>query len=171
MEKKSVFSGKDKKKTNRIVADGDMISIDCRGCGKIPDPGSSECISCIVKGISENGCASGIRLRTGKDMEISGKGAELFCELALIYRSGRSAVAEEKGRCRTCKYSCRKISELAWEKFPEPDFAGARGLLMTSKASGKPCGVCIQKTYRILDQAELSMSEFSKKVAGMKETR
>lgn len=169
MEKKSKVSRKEKKNAkNRITADEDIISIDCRGCGRIPDTGSKECISCIVDGISEHGCVSRIRLRTGKDIEISGTAAELFCELSLIYRSARSAVNEEKGRCRSCKYSCRRIAGLAWEKFPEPDFAGARGVLMTSRTSNKVCGICIQKTYRILDQAELSMGEFYRKIAGIK---
>ncbi|MDD2410627.1 MAG: hypothetical protein PHV81_03000 [Candidatus Methanomethylophilaceae archaeon] len=167
-----MYSGAKKKGNRKNGAagseiEGDVLSIDCRDCGKIPDPGSAECIRCIVSRISENGCAVRIRLRTGRDTEISGPAAEVLCELSFIDRSASSVGVRKMRRCGSCRYSCDRVVGIAWGAFPSPDFAGARGKLMSFRPSNSVCEVCVQKTYRALDQAELSISEVSKRVSAM----
>ncbi|MGE0015375.1 MAG: hypothetical protein AB7S83_04240 [Candidatus Methanomethylophilaceae archaeon] len=163
--------GKKKKNRKNSVAgakiDGDVLSIDCQDCRKVPDAGSAECIRCIVSKVSENGCASRIRLRTGRDTEISGPAAEVLCELSFIDRSTSSVGGGPMRRCGSCRHSCDRIVGIAWSAFPAPDFAGARGKLMSFRPSNGVCEVCVQKTYRALDQAELSISEISKRVSAM----
>jgi hypothetical protein len=151
--------------------DGDVLSIDCRECGNVPDAGSDECIRCIVSKISENGCAARIRLRTGRDTEISGPATEILCELSFIDRSASSLSGRPMRRCGSCRHSCDRIVGIAWSTFPTPDFAGARGKLMSFSPSNGVCEVCVQKTYRALDQAELSISEISKRVSAMVDGR
>ncbi|MDN5357717.1 MAG: hypothetical protein PWR17_886 [Candidatus Methanomethylophilaceae archaeon] len=151
----------------RSKIDGDVLSIDCRDCGNVPDAGSAECIRCIVSNISENGCAARIRLRTGRDLEISGPAAEILCKLSFIDKSASSIGGSRTHRCRSCHYSCDKIVSIAWSSFPTPDFSGARGKLMSFRTANNICDVCIQKTYRVLDQAELSVSEISKRTSAM----
>ena len=108
-------------------------------------------------------------MRTGRDIEISGPAAELLCELSFVDRSSSAVNTVKRGRCRACRYSEDRIMDIAWETFPEPDFAGARGRLMTFRTGNGVCDVCIQRTYRALDQAELSMSEISRRASSLSE--
>lgn len=165
MEDKTSRKRSIKKRAVTSEIDGDMLKIDCRSCGNIPDTGNIDCIRCIVSKISENGCAARIRLRTGRDLEISGRAAEILCELSFIDRSASSIEGNKSHKCRSCRYSCDKIVGIAWDSFPTPDFSGARGKLMSFRTTSNVCDVCIQRTYRALDQAELSISEISKKTA------
>ena len=145
--------------------DGDVLSIDCRDCGRIPDAACAECIKCIVTEMNEHGYVARVRMRTGRDIEISGPAAEILCELSFIDKSSSAIRIKKKGRCKSCNYSGDKIVDIAWESFPSPDFAGARGKLMSFKTGKNVCEICVQKTYRALDQAELSISEISEKVS------
>lgn len=157
-----------KERSVKSEIDCDVLSINCRECGHIPDPACAECVRCIVTEIGKHGCVERIRMRTGKDIEISGAAVELLCELSFVDTS--SAVHKtRKGRCRTCGYSEDRIMRIAWETFPEPDFVGARGRLMTFRTGNSVCDVCIHRTYRALDQAELSMSEISRKASSFAE--
>lgn len=147
--------------------DCDVLSINCRSCGNIPDPASTECIRCIVSEIKSKGCSSRIRLRTGNDIEISGSAAEMLCEFSSVDSLSSTVKAGGKRKCKSCKYSPDKILNFARAAFPVPDFAGARGKLMSFRPADEICGICIQRTYRALDQAELSMSELSGKIASL----
>lgn len=167
MEQKSPKKKNRKDGAAMSEIDGDVLSIDCRGCGKIPDAGSAECIRCIVSNISDKGCVARVRLRTGRDMEISGPAVEILCKLSFIDRSASSVDNNRAHRCRSCHYSYDRIVGIAWSSFPTPDFSGARGKLMSFRAANNVCDVCIQKTYRALDQAELSVSEISKRTSAM----
>lgn len=171
MERRRKKKGNRKNGAEEAKIDGDVLSIDCRECGKVPDAGSGECIRCIVSEISVNGCAARIRLRTGRDTEISGPAAEILCELSFIDRSASSVGGRPMRRCGSCRHSCDRIVGIAWSAFPAPDFAGARGKLMSFRPSNGVCEVCVQKTYRALDQAELSISEISKRVSAMAERK
>ena len=51
----------------------DLLTIDCRGCGYAPVPGSKECLGCMVERMSAVGGADRLILRTGRDTEISGR--------------------------------------------------------------------------------------------------
>lgn len=156
--------GRDKKSEDRSAMDCDVLSINCRSCGNIPDPATPECMKCIVTEIKSKGCSSRIRLRTGNDIEISGPAAEMLCELSFADNLS-SPVKNVGGRkCRSCNYAPEKILNVARAAFPIPDFAGARGRLMSFRPGNEICGICVQRTYRTLDQAELSMSELSGKI-------
>lgn len=159
--------GRDKKKENRSVMDCDVLSINCRSCGNIPNPASSECIKCIVTEVKSKGCSSRIRLRTGNDIEISGPAAEMLCELSFVDGLSSSVKTVKGRKCKGCNYSPEKILGVARAAFPVPDFAGARGRLMSFRSADEICGICIQRTYRTLDQAELSMSELSEKITSL----
>lgn len=154
-----------KKKEKGSVMDRDVLGINCRDCGRVPDPASAECIRCIVAEIRTHGCASRIRLRTGSDIEISGPAAEMLCELSFVDGLSSSIKTGGKRKCRSCNYSPEKILGIARESFPVPDFGGARGRLMSFRPTDELCGICVQRTYRSLDQAELSMSELSEKIS------
>ncbi len=156
---------KSKKNQVRSKIDEDVLSIDCRECGRIPDASCAECIRCIITEMKKHGCVERVRMRTGRDIEVSGPVVEILCELTFIDKSSSAIRTKKKGRCRSCNYSGDKIIEIAWESFPSPDFAGARGKLMSFKTGRNVCDICVQKTYRALDQAELSISELSDKAS------
>ena len=158
-------NNKNKKNLVASKIDEDVLSIDCRDCGRIPDAACAECIRCIVTEMKKHGCVERIRMRTGRDIEVSGPAAEIICELLFIDKSSSAIRTKKKGKCRSCNYSGDRIIDIAWESFPSPDFAGARGKLMSFKTGRNVCDVCVQKTYRALDQAELSISELSQKAS------
>lgn len=41
-------NSKNKKNHVKSEIDGDVLSIDCRDCGRIPDAACAECIRCII---------------------------------------------------------------------------------------------------------------------------
>lgn len=157
--------GRKKREEAGSVIDRDVLSIVCRNCIQIPDPASAECIRCMVTEIKTQGCVSKIRLRTGRDIEISGSAAEALCELSLVDCLSSSIKTGGKRKCKSCNYSPERILRIAQESFPVPDFGRARSQLMSFRTEDEICGICIQRTYRTLDQAELSMSKLSKKVS------
>ncbi len=159
--------GRDKKKEERSVMDRDVLNINCRICGRVADPAAAECIKCIVTEIKSRGCASRIRLRSGSDIEISGSAAEMLCELSFVDGLSVDMKTGGKMKCKSCGYSPEKILGIARGSFPVPDFAGARSRLMSFKSGDELCGICIQRTYRSLDQAELSVSELSEKISSL----
>lgn len=135
---------------------GNMLHIDCRDCGRMPDVGSPACVRCMVSAVSEKGSVDRIRLRSGKDTEISGAAAEVLCEMAFIERSMHST-SESSGMhgCRSCGFSCAEMLDTAWAGFPDPCFDDARAKLMVFRPQNRDCENCMQKTYRALEQAEL----------------
>lgn len=156
-------NSKNKKNHVKSEIDGDVLSIDCRDCGRIPDAACAECIRCIITEMKKHGYVERVRMRTGRDIEISGPAAEILCELSFIDKSSSVIRTKKKGRCKSCNYSGDRIIDIAWKSFPVPDFAGARGKLMSFKTGRNVCDICVQKTYRALDQAELTISELSEK--------
>ena len=144
----------------------DTLCIDCRGCAQIPDVKSPDCIRCMVHNISQYGNAERIRMRTGRDLEISGVATELLCDLAFVDRSSQVVGRSENNRsCSNCDYSCEKIFDLAWQGFPDPYFEAARGRLLEFRPVERECATCIQKTYRALDQSELGLNNIKKRVS------
>ena len=144
----------------------DTLHIECRKCKRAPNIRSSECMGCMVDCITECGNADRIRLRTSRDLELSGQAAELLCELAGIRMFAKSVHRGLKGRnCAGCEHSCERVLASAWSGFPEPSFDTARNGLMKFSPSSPACSNCIQKSYRILDQTELNMGNFRKKVS------
>jgi hypothetical protein len=161
----SVLKNKDQKKTDSEIIE-DTLCINCRDCKSAPNIRSAECMKCMVNGIAIQGNVDKIKLRTSKDMELSGQAVEILCDIAntrryaLLYHEQSSSRA-----CSGCDHSRKKILDIAWMSFPEPNFDTARNKLMTSNSSESSCSLCIQKTYRTVDQAELGMENIRKKVS------
>jgi len=63
------------KETVQCSVEGNAMIIDCSGCELMPEPGTPECMRCMVDRMSGCGGTERIILRTGKDLEISGNSA------------------------------------------------------------------------------------------------
>jgi hypothetical protein len=145
--------------------DEEVLCIDCRNCNQLSDPKSMPCINCMISSISELGNAERIKLRSGRDTEISGRAAEIFCELTDVTRFSDLKVDPVRGRsCAGCEYSPERILDLVQADFPDLSFEQVRSKLMVFRPEGHECSLCLQKTYRMLDQVELSMEKIRKKV-------
>lgn len=146
--------------------ENDVLCIECTKCNRLPDTRSSECISCIIKCISEVGSSERLRLRTSRDVEVSGTAADILCELASVDRSVRSMSKSDKTRsCNGCRCSPNYVFDRAWQSFPDPNFDMARKEMMSFRPEGRSCENCLMKTYRALDQAEYTLSGIRKKIA------
>jgi len=156
------------KKKNNDTADAeiaeDVLSINCRNCSKVPDVRSPGCMRCIIFHISRNGNAERIRLRTSRDLELFGPATEILCEMAVFYGSVNTNKSNSGRSCSDCSNSHSKIMEILWSEFPNPNFDSARGRLMSFRPEDSRCNLCIQKTYRALDQAEHGMNNLKKKI-------
>jgi len=161
----SIVNRKDIALVNSELSE-DVLSINCRRCGGVPEFRSPGCIRCVVRHIAQQGNAARIRLRTSKDMELFGPAAEILCELAVFHRSAPAGTGKGDGRgCSDCINSCQRIMEVAWSSFPEPDFDSARGRLASFRPTDGRCNSCIQRTYRALDQAEHGINNLKKKIS------
>jgi len=157
---------KKKEQSSDVEIIGETLCIDCRKCLQIPDIRSSDCVRCIVYNISKCGNSERIKLRTSKDVEISGIAAEILCDMAFLDRSAHTISRSEKSHsCNNCEFSCVNIFNVAWQGFPDPFFESARGKLLTFRPTNRDCDICLQKTYRALDQAELGLNNIKKKVS------
>jgi hypothetical protein len=144
----------------------DILCIDCRRCNHVPEVRSNECIRCIISNLSNLGNANKVKLRTSRDLELSGSAVEILCDMASLDRSANSLSRSEKSHaCSGCDHSCAKVFNVAWAGFPDPYFDAARSKLMTFKPSSRECEVCVQKTYRALDQTELGLKNVKRKAA------
>jgi len=142
----------------------DVLSINCRICSKVPDIKSPGCLRCMIHHASQQGSAGRIRLRTSKDLELFGPAADAICEVAVFYRSAVPAASGGKS-CSNCNNSLPKIMEIVWSGFPDPNFDSARGRLMSFRPTESRCNLCIQKTYRALDQTEHGINNLKKKIS------
>lgn len=157
-------NGRKKQQYEPVVLEEDVLSIDCRTCPYVPEMRSSECVRCVVHWISECGNPERIRLRTSRDLEISGTAAEILCDMASLDRS-ISLPGPATGRsCSGCPYTYQRIIDIAWQGFPDPFFESARNALMMFRAEDPECTNCIQKSYRALDQAEINLKNIRNKV-------
>ena len=162
---RSVLNNKGQKKVGSEIID-DTLRIDCRNCRGAPNIRSSECMKCMINNIAVQGNVDKIRLRTSRDMELSGQAVEILCDIASTRRYALLIQENNRSRmCSGCDHSRRKMLDLAWVGFPEPNFDTARNKLMTSNSSEPSCSLCIQKTYRTLDQAELGIENIKKKIS------
>ena len=136
---------------------GDLLTIDCRGCGYAPVPGSKECLGCMVERMCETGGADRLVLRTGKDIEISGKAGRAVKEAASLRRWSLPHDVPT-GRCRTCPVSRREIMSRAWERFPEGMTDGLAEQVVSQVPDRDGCRGCIEATVRALVQLDEGMA-------------
>lgn len=161
---RSIAKNKNKNRSSTELID-DVLCIDCRCCRKVPDVKTIECMRCMVANISEYGNAGRIRLRTSRDLELSGPAAEMMCELAMLCRSTMPFSINDSRSCNDCNNSCGRVMEIIWSGFPDPNFDSARGRLTSFRPSKGECNTCIQRTYRALDQTELGFNNLRKKIS------
>lgn len=129
---------------------GDLLVIDCRGCAYAPVPGSNECLRCMVRSMCGAGSADRVVLRTGRDIEISGRAGRAVKEAASAMRWS-IPIAKPKGRCRMCPASRDSVVRAAWDRFPDgPD--GTVRAMLTDIPDREGCAECVSGTARVLDQ-------------------
>lgn len=137
--------------------EGDALIIECTDCGLMPEPGSKECMKCIVDRISESGGADRVILRTGRDLEISGRSGLAIRKIASLKRSSCSYV-RDRGRCKRCPAQRAKVMEMIWEDFLHPNYHGAKELLDDSP-DNEECMRCVSSTKRSIVQIEADIEE------------
>ncbi len=145
-----------------VEFEGGALVIDCRGCDYTPVPGSDECIRCMVEAMRSEGGCDRIVLRTGKDIEVSGRAGEAIRETASIKRWSYS---REKLpiRCRSCHVSRDSVMNAAWSVFPAGAVSEGHRILASDPPGKEGCEECIGRTSAALDQMEIGIS----KVIGM----
>lgn len=140
-----------------VFREGDALIIDCRGCGIAPVPGSDECVRCMVDSMCEHGGAERIVLRTGMDMEVSGRAGRAIREAASVRRW--SYTRERQGaRCRACPVSRRAVMDAAWAAFPEGTVREGRRTLETGSPGREGCDDCVMRTSAAMDQVESGLA-------------
>lgn len=146
---------------------GYVLVIDCRRCRLPPVPASKECLSCMVKTMSEVGATDRIILRTGRDTEISGRAGKAIKEAASVRRW---SIPSDKVpmRCRSCDLFPEDMIHESWKGFPESFDKAVRSKLLTGRAERDECRDCINRTLRILDQTEEGIKQICDSMGGMR---
>ena len=139
------------------------VRIDCRKCSMVPNAGSPVCVRCMMDVLYEHGGTERIQLRSGKDTEISGRAAELLCDMALLGRDIRPVPSGKM--CDGCKRECNRLLRAAWREFPEPAFSAARSELVPVSSDRPECTECMRRTSAALDAAEQNMEEMRRETA------
>lgn len=131
---------------------GDLLVIDCRGCAYAPVPGSKECLGCMVRSMCAAGSADRVVLRTGRDIEISGRAGRIVKEAASTMRWS-IPVRAPRGRCRMCPSSRDSVVRAAWARFPDGPGADVRAML-DGAPDREGCAECAAGTARVLDRID-----------------
>lgn len=142
---------------NASLEDGALV-IDCNGCGFPPVPGSDECISCMVRAMCAVGGSSRVILRTGEDLEVSGRSGKAIRDAASL-RLWSLATIDDRGRCSRCGVSRGRVMGRAWSTFPEDGIRYARAMLDDGAPEGDGCDRCVERTREALRQLEHGMEE------------
>lgn len=144
---------------------GDALIIDCRRCRLAPVPGTSECISCMVASMCRAGSADRVVLRTGRDMEISGKAGRILKEAASLRRWSIPAEALP-ARCRGCAVSRHEVMSRAWDRFPDPVEPSVKASLVRDVPARDGCAECASGTMKALEQMERGVGSLTASMKG-----
>jgi hypothetical protein len=136
----------------------DILVINCSRCKFSPDPGTAECIGCMVRTMCAVGGSDRIVLRTGKDVEVSGRSGKAIKDTASIMRWSIPQ-DETKGRCSMCDLSREKVVKAVWDRFPSDGLGAAHATLQGKRPPGKDCEGCVMRTRRALEQIESGLKE------------
>jgi hypothetical protein len=148
------------KKPGRSMLDSDSLIICCKDCELEPLPGSVECLRCMVECMSSAGSANRIILRTGKDLEISGRSCDAVRQISSLRRW--SVPLKESGKgCSRCNRSRKRIMEDLWASFPDLGYSAARSAL-SSEGMDERCSRCTSSSLKALDQMERDMESIRK---------
>jgi len=160
---KQILQGSIKKeRTVEHRFEGDALVIGCMDCGYAPEPGSKECMRCMVDRMAEAGGANRIVLRTGRDLEISGESGQAIKRMASMRRCSTS-LTRDKGRCKRCPMHRNRVMDAAWQDFPYPNYLGARSLL-DGAGGDEMCVRCTASTMRALAQMESDLEDIRKRL-------
>ncbi len=144
---------------------GDALIIDCRRCRLAPVPGTSECISCMVASMCRAGSADRVVLRTGRDMEISGKAGRILKEAASLRRWSIPAEAPP-ARCRGCAVSRHEVMSRAWDRFPDPVEPSVKASLVRDVPARDGCAECASGTMKALEHMERGVGSLMASMKG-----
>ena len=100
--------------------------------------------------------AERIILRTGRDIEVSGKGCKALCQIASLRRCSEP-LEEKDRRCRRCKDSRKEVTGRFWKNFPDIslDFRPRT----TDGVMDDACRRCIANTDRTIRRLESDLRE------------
>ncbi|MDO5852848.1 MAG: hypothetical protein Q4Q62_02065 [Thermoplasmata archaeon] len=156
--------GEDAEHIPPAAVEGDCLVVDCRGCPVAPDPGSRECMACMVSAMCRAGGAGRVILRTGRDTEVSGRAGQVLKDLASLRRW--SVPADQLPlRCRGCPSSRQEAVALAWESFPTDGRTGISVPEMPEPPDREGCAECAVRTARALERLEEGMEDIAASMA------
>jgi len=144
--------------------EGDALVIGCHGCRYSPDPASDECLTCMVDSMSRMSGCERIILRTGKDIEISGKSGNTVRRIASIKRWS-VPMTSSSFKCRKCGRSRAAVMDRIWKRFPELDFDNIYTMLDT-KPPEPECSKCLKATRKAVEQMESDLESVRKSITG-----
>ncbi len=153
-----------RKSTAVARMDGNAMVIDCLGCGFTPEPASKECLRCMVNNMSELGGAERIILRTGKDIEISGKTTNVIRNISSLRRWSLPP-ENDAFRCKRCNVSRAVVMNDLWDEFPELPFADMMSRL-DQEGQNEECSDCIRSSIIALEQLQSDIDRIVGNMSG-----
>ena len=144
--------------------DGDKLIIDCRGCQFTPMPGSRECVRCMVDNMSLFDGGGRLILRTGKDIEITGRSRDIIRRISSLKRWSVPLMDKDR-KCARCGMSRAVLMDDVWGSFPDMGFSSARSAL-NEEGSDERCARCIRSSFKALDQLESDMDSIRSEIGG-----
>lgn len=142
----------ERSETRFRMDDGTLVIL-CTKCTYTPVPGSDECIGCMVDSMAEHGSSDRIILRTGKDIEVSGRSCRVLREVASLKRWSMQT-RPLKNRCSRCPVSRNNVMSAVWTEFPRNCIEAGRAMLTDHESTGEECIVCRDNTERALEHLE-----------------
>lgn len=152
---------KRKEEGAQLSFEGNALIINCMRCKYVPEPGSTECMSCMVDSMSKMGCSDRIILRTGKDTEISGKSGWTIGKIAQLKKW--SVPLTEDKKCHGCDRSRTAVMNKAWATFPDVGFDEAYRTVRAD-AKNPACRRCQSSTETALKQLETDLMDVKKEM-------
>ena len=146
-----------------FIEDRTMV-VDCIGCGFAPQPTSEECLRCMVMNMSDLGGADKIVLRTGRDLEISGRTAMALRNLASLKKWSIPA-QKDPYKCRRCNCSRSVVMTDLWDTFPQMEFSDAYTRLDQDGRTQECCD-CMKSSIHALEQLETDIDRVARNLSG-----
>lgn len=141
------------------LRDGGSVVIMCSGCRLRPEPSSPECVGCMVRCLSRHGGADRVVLRTGTDLEISGRACRMLAEAASLMSRTSGPIVPDGRRCRGCGSSMGRVMGVFWSGFPGDGSQAARALLPQDPEG--ECVECAMRTSRAIAAAEEGLARIA----------
>lgn len=163
MDLRALVTGRKGGEEREAFLSGDSLVIDCRGCALAPDPGSRECLACMVGSMCRIGGAERVVLRTGRDVEISGRASRAVKDVASLRRWSTPA-DRPRGLCRRCPVSRAAIVGRVWERFPDAMTDGLAEEVASHTPDRDGCRECAAATIRALEQIDAGMGSIRRRI-------